>query len=594
MANGTIKSSYPSGLDIIIEWSSKGNFATQTSSVTAKVYVSHRDVYCAALSGSYLKAGDTVYSFQKALSSSNTALTKTLVFEKTFTVSHQSDGKASVELSAGYVFNGTYGGYSVSTVAVSGKAVLDTLLSKSGFDTVSTVTLGEAETVKVRTDGGGKKYKISLKVGTETYITGFLQGSALSFTPPKTLAYGMTDCKKKTGTLTLESFTSGGVSLGGVSESVTVVIPDTADFAPSFEFGVDVTSNVPYLNNKGIAAAGLSKIHVSISEPSTKYGAAVDRYIVKIGGRGYYAQSLDCEIKNSGDLTVVGAMFDTRGNSKTASETVYVYPYRAPYFTGVESYRCDEAGEKTDGGSFVFVKCEASVCELDGGNTANITATVKDRSGNKITSCYLKSGESAVLNPPLVPTRSYKVEFACRDSVGRLVTSCVMLPTERVDIHVKDGALRLGGVIEKAGFDCTYDADFGGEVSIGGEKITDYVVESGESGVWTYRRWKSGFAECFGLVDRRIYDVSTECEEGYRSVSDSTENGNSVSYPEKLFSERPIVTVNAVSYGFPVQCRIGAYGTNAVTPRYYMVSRSSGTCDVELFVHAVGKHTEKQ
>lgn len=30
--------------------------------------------------------------------------------------------------------------------------------------------------------------------------------------------------------------------------------------------------------------------------------------------------------------------------------------------------------------------------------------------------------------------------------------------------------------------------------------VDDYVVEQGTSGIWTYRKWKSGVAECYGLT----------------------------------------------------------------------------------------------
>ena len=30
----------------------------------------------------------------------------------------------------------------------------------------------------------------------------------------------------------------------------------------------------------------------------------------------------------------------------------------------------------------------------------------------------------------------------------------------------------------------------------------DYIVEQGESGIWTYRKWASGIAECWGNYDK--------------------------------------------------------------------------------------------
>ena len=30
------------------------------------------------------------------------------------------------------------------------------------------------------------------------------------------------------------------------------------------------------------------------------------------------------------------------------------------------------------------------------------------------------------------------------------------------------------------------------------DTIADYIVEQGTSGIWTYRKWNSGVAECWG------------------------------------------------------------------------------------------------
>lgn len=37
-------------------------------------------------------------------------------------------------------------------------------------------------------------------------------------------------------------------------------------------------------------------------------------------------------------------------------------------------------------------------------------------------------------------------------------------------------------------------------LSIGGNTVADFIVEQGTSGTWTYRKWNSGIAECWGFV----------------------------------------------------------------------------------------------
>ena len=84
MANGTIQSNTGTNLEIGVEWSSDTNTAANTSSVTAKVYLLHYQIFCAALSGSYVTVGGSTEYFSSAVSSSSGGLQKTYIAERTF------------------------------------------------------------------------------------------------------------------------------------------------------------------------------------------------------------------------------------------------------------------------------------------------------------------------------------------------------------------------------------------------------------------------------------------------------------------------------------------------------------------------------
>ena len=57
----------------------------------------------------------------------------------------------------------------------------------------------------------------------------------------------------------------------------------------------------------------------------------------------------------------------------------------------------------------------------------------------------------------------------------------------------------------------------GASVYIGPSKLSDFVVEQGTSGVWTYRKWNSGFAECFGYHTISGVNISTAWGSWYAS-----------------------------------------------------------------------------
>lgn len=64
----------------------------------------------------------------------------------------------------------------------------------------------------------------------------------------------------------------------------------------------------------------------------------------------------------------------------------------------------------------------------------------------------------------------------------------------------------------------------------------DYIVEQGVDGIWTYRKWNSGIAECW---DTHSWTVTS-----WGAWGNLYESNNSyVNYPTGLFSSKPIVQI---------------------------------------------------
>ena len=64
----------------------------------------------------------------------------------------------------------------------------------------------------------------------------------------------------------------------------------------------------------------------------------------------------------------------------------------------------------------------------------------------------------------------------------------------------------------------------------------DYIVEQGTSGIWTYRKWNSGVAECWGN-ELKSTAVNTAWGNDYVSPALST------SFPSDFFTSAPIVSI---------------------------------------------------
>lgn len=65
----------------------------------------------------------------------------------------------------------------------------------------------------------------------------------------------------------------------------------------------------------------------------------------------------------------------------------------------------------------------------------------------------------------------------------------------------------------------------------------DYVIEQGTSGIWTYRKWNSGVAECWG-----IYTMTSACTKAWGSLYYSDKLAPRINYPF-TFTSRPQETI---------------------------------------------------
>lgn len=101
--------------------------------------------------------------------------------------------------------------------------------------------------------------------------------------------------------------------------------------------------------------------------------------------------------------------------------------------------------------------------------------------------------------------------------------------------------------------------------SLSGTEIADHVVEQGTSDIWTYRKWSSGIAECWGCQD--IPSTTYSANGGYRSIS--------AGLPSGLFITTPDIVIACGRINGLVQTDIGFTSpNNASTIQTYLINRA--------------------
>ena len=126
--------------------------------------------------------------------------------------------------------------------------------------------------------------------------------------------------------------------------------------------------------------------------------------------------------------------------------------------------------------------------------------------------------------------------------------------------------------------------DWQGDIYPQATKMNDFVVEQGTSGIWQYRKWNSGAAECWGIYTASIaITTSAAGYGGYRSAQITAPN-----FPF-TFTATPAVTMTggAGCNG----CWINNInGTNGTRAQFYMSCGSSNAAaNRGIHIQAMGK-----
>lgn len=124
----------------------------------------------------------------------------------------------------------------------------------------------------------------------------------------------------------------------------------------------------------------------------------------------------------------------------------------------------------------------------------------------------------------------------------------------------------------------------------------DYVIEQGSSGIWTYRKWASGYVECFGVYTATMthYSGPTNGFYAYYRVgnsADTTYYDSKLVFPFHFYELYAYNFSGAVGSGFaiPVSAELGL-GHDYGTIRF--LSSTSGSQSITARIYVTGTWKE--
>lgn len=391
----------------------------------------------------------------------------------------------------------------------------------------STTSLGTSNR-SASTGNGAWSGAVSFASGTKTFTT----STYFSSSNPTVRTINATLSVPQYTTLVCYTSQST-MSANATSTQTLTTVKITLDVPPTFD-----VSSIYY--DTAQVYAGLTTASVDVSNLSAKYGGNIDSAVLTIGTQTDTRTTdgtLSIALNAGGTFTPTVTVTDSRGQTTTETlDPITVNVYTAPSVS-FDADRTTATGTPDDEGTyatldatFAFSDVIASLIApsvvLTDENGTQTTPTVTWYSSRaadgtlsgSVTWANLSTGDTVYgLVPGLNTNYSYQISVRPRDNrtTGTAISQTISAAFYTLDFLAGGHGIAFGKPASSVGFECAMDAtfeadcvaqdmtqqeidDFVDSIGGGGDPVADVVVEVGTSGIWTYRKWSSGIAECWG------------------------------------------------------------------------------------------------
>ena len=300
------------------------------------------------------------------------------------------------------------------------------------------------------------------------------------------------------GTLrfTLRTYLDSGYSeeYGGTSyKEITLKIPEDDSTRPEATFTVAPVTTLqdPF---DTLYIKGKTRVTANLTSGVGKYGATPQTYTVSIGTQSEVPPLTSGYFTTAGDVTITGTVTDSRGFSRTYTQTITVIDYAAPQILPISGQseviaaRCNSEGELDSNGTYLLIAAKRSYSKVMASNVQKNYCKIQYRykvEGGSYSSwvdILAKTASSdevvlgAVPNVTLDTLTTYVVQIRAIDDIGDATSTTIFISTEKVYMHKagSKNALGIGKYAEKENtVDVAedWDAIFRGKVEVKGGYI---------------------------------------------------------------------------------------------------------------------------
>ena len=464
------------------EYSYTQNTTANTSTITAIVYLAGNgyttssNYWCCTINGS-----------EVTTNKSASINAKTELGRRTWTVNHNSDGTAKVNISFSFSNRVTAGTYTVSSGSGSASVTLTTIPRASSMSlNRSSATIGsDSVTVSISRASSSFTHKVKVGWGGSWYLLAENVTTSYSFTPPMNYCNTIPNATSGTATVKVETI-SNGSWIGEVTKTITFNVPSSV--VPSV--GISVTANNTL---SGTNIANKTTFTVKPTNATGSYKSTIKSYAITGGFLNSTSSSgATTGTLGAGDYTLQVKVTDSRGRTATASQKVTVYAYDKPTVS-MKVKRTDANGATSTEGTYVSGTVTFSIYNPNNGNanakqyalykktkTATSWTTVKD-----FTTLSAYSGDLAVdFGTGFAVGTSYDVRVSIKDSYNT-VSYDTSISTKSALLNLEKGGVGIGKIWEQGALDVGGDIyGNGGLVIQGSSRVGPgkYIYGTGNDG----------------------------------------------------------------------------------------------------------------
>lgn len=472
----TINGTSVGGMTLQIDYSYTQNTTANTSTVTAKLQlVSHYALYATALSGSYISVGGSKTNYSTSISYGGSSTTTTVLATKTVTVSHNSNGTATCNLSGAFVMNGTYRGYSVGTMTVSSTITLPTIPRASGLTVPTSVNTGATLSGTVSPSSTSFNHKVILKTGSTVRNTISLAAGTTTFSDVVEHSW-FPSSTSGTVAVVLETY-SGTTLIATVTKNVTANVPTS--IVPSisaFTAVSSVTSGT--FANLYVQGKTTAKLTATATAGT---GSSISSYTYSGSGINTTVTTntaTTSTLQSTGTQTYTVTVKDARGRTASKTVSITVYPYAAPSFGQPDVKRCDANGNLTESGTYAKYTINSTYASVNGKNTRTVTVAYSSNGGSsysaettlQATTDTASTKTGVYGSGAFAISSEYTIRFTIKDAYGatKTVTAPLRSAARPINIRSNGKGVSIGAMSTKDAFEVSMPADFNSTVNIDG------------------------------------------------------------------------------------------------------------------------------